>query len=299
MSIKWFRGAGDRVLSPRRDNPSAPKSVKPRKPKKLGLPKFPKVRKPRITMPFVQAVNKKTFLPNLSGAGLIAVREIAAKNHLNAGEVRWVLGHEGSDCPPAASDGPLSLKRMCPVLSKMSWPTLDAFESFAIKSGDGIWGASHINCRCHITVKLVDTKTNRYALYEVYTNPTDGADRGVTSAGGYAWASGTISESEIKELGPEQITDLNKLDSSDAGERAVYEEKVKRDLNPDWFSKDPSLMEKEPEGATTVSPAEPADEPVAEPVPQAVELEQEAEPTPEEIERLRKEEEEKQKGFLG
>jgi hypothetical protein len=298
-SIEWYRGAGKRVLTPRRDKPRAPKNVRPKKPKKLGLPRFPKIEKPRVHLPFVQAYNNK-FHSNLSAAGLSEVMRIAERNHLKAGEVRWVRGSELShrredgrvvdECPLVEG------RKLCDILGIMSWGTLDEFISDCGGSdkAEGIWAMSHINCRCHITIKLFDpASTGRYAIFEVYTNPLDGAGRSVTVAAGFAWASGTIPESELVTGDFEHITELNKMDSTDADERELA--RIRHDVFDvkRMTVNAPAVEEEtlEEQFGLPVEPEVPAEE-AAKPVP-PVAL------TPEEEEERRRQEEEAQKGFLG
>lgn len=303
MSIKWYKGA--KRVEPRRDNPTAPKSVKPRKPPKKGLPRFPKIRRPVVTLPFVKAVNYTTFNSNLSAAGLSAIMDIAAKNNLRIGTVRWVRSSQDElDCPPVHKD---SIYRVCDALAKKSWDNIEAFMASIRGNGDGIWGVSHINCKCSITVKLFDPQdANRYAVYEVYTDPMEGAGRGTTVAAGYGWAEGTLTEEQLAGHDFTQITDFNKMDSDDDAERElskkkndIFDKRV-RPSAPEWF-------EGVPEGGRPLS--EPAPLPPAAPEPSLAvpepALEAEPEPAaeaavePAETEEERRRREEQEKGFLG
>ena len=311
-SIRWYRSGGKRVLTPRRDNPKSPKSIKPKRPKKLGRPRYPKIRKPRVMLPFVQAVDRSAFNSNLSSAGLSAVMKIAEANGLEIGTIRWIRGsHTELECPPAYEG---ALEGICDALARRSWDGIGQFMSEMRGSGDGIWGVSHINCTCHISLRLFDpSNPGRHAIFEVFTNPIDGVNpmgSGSTIAGGYALAGGNIPEDQIAGLSFKQVTDLNKMDSTDKDVRREYKNKEDifdqqvRPSSREWYDNDPAFVAQPPAGAHPITEppvaAEPA--PAAEPTPlptiPRAKPELEPELTPEEEERRRKEEE-AQKGFLG
>jgi hypothetical protein len=220
MTIKWYRGAGKRVLTPRRDKPTAPKDKKPKKPKKIGRPRSPGVEKPQIIVPFIKAyrrdeISRLAFRANMSLSGLDAIRKIASRAQppLSLGETTWVYsGEKSGDCSRYGDEPAYA----CPVLaSKGPWPTLDSFIAFtppsrvryrktkngpaggAVEKSEyevGLWGKSHLNCTCYISVKMFDKSSpSRYAVFEVYTDPAQGSDRpGGTSSLGYAYVEGSI-----------------------------------------------------------------------------------------------------------
>lgn len=289
MSIKWYRGASfksKRVLTPRRDKPTAPKSIKPKKPKMLGKPKAPGIYKPRVRLPFVTAINKTTFNSNLSASGLSAVSRIANDLGLKAGEVRWHWSPESkTTCTPFGAS------TICKALDEASnrnpWKTLDEFQSQCNGEGDGLWGMSHINCKCYVSILLFDEKnpqdTSKQIVFEVYTDPAYGAGRGGLSqvfvdgkpvgggntlAAGYAIVEGKSSPSQVAEINRrmdsmspaerqkywDEMTEMNKVDSSNVSERALalikYDDFDKERGMESGVWSPPEIPEKVPQSVT-------------------------------------------------
>ena len=284
MSIKWYRSSGKRVLAPKRDKPKSPKNIPIKKPKKLGLPKFPKIKKPRVHLPFVVAENRTSFNSNLSAAGLTAVMEIAKEKHLEAGLTKWIVVHENAGtCPNSkvSADTPSDEvgTKVCTYLASKTWGTLSQFMDYikdksknnGTTPADGIWGASHVNCRCYITVQLNDPAVKgRNAVYEIYTDPALGAGRGgPTVSAGYALAGGNITAEELdKVVSPTKITDLTKFNDKNKEVRKEYRNRYDifdHEVKPEsseWYEKQPGYV---------LPPAQPAAPPPTVEAPAVIE----------------------------
>lgn len=233
-SIRWYRGSGRRVLNPRRDKPTAPKDLpKKKKPRRLGLPRSPKFRAPRIKLPFVQARNTTTFNANLSSSGISSVMDIAEKNGLKIGNISWHLSGKGesSGSGKGLSCANSALGKTCLELSHETWNSIGDFirECQGGNPQDsGIWAISHVNCTCWIKMTLFDQKNpDVRAIYNVYTDSAAAeGDSDGTSRSGYNLVR---EESQIPEgfLGLSPVADdaRSKTDSPDEARR----EQAKKD----------------------------------------------------------------------
>jgi hypothetical protein len=258
MSIKWYRGAGKRVLTPRRDKPKGPKPLRHKKQKKLGKPKKPGVSKPHVKVPFIAKAKLAHGGKNTSVAGLNAVMRIARENKMVIDEIVWITsqsdvsggGHECRVVNESSGAG------ICDVLGAGNgWRGPDAmsqFQSSAAMSypmtrGYGIWALSHNNCKS--SVRMVMSGPNGRAAFIVNAQTDPSEPKKSDMAGGSAEESiitniesgysydptpgiSTIPQSNIKQLSPEM---LNMYRSFHTGDQAEVEKFM---LENDQFGRD-------------------------------------------------------------
>lgn len=178
MSIKWYRGAGRRVLTPRIDKPKGPKKLPIKKPKKMGLPKAPGARKPRVRVPFV--IKAGVARQNTSVAGLNLIKRLERENKMIISRIEWIRASSkanknvrgpASECPNVGGS-----RNICDQLELRSkdWardPWGQFVEAaklgFPRTNGFGMWALSHINCDCQLRITMIGTEpgSDRRAVF--------------------------------------------------------------------------------------------------------------------------------------
>ena len=187
MSIKWYKNSGRRVLSPKRDNPKAPKKFPFKKPKKGPGVRSPGVRKPYVKVPFIKSagqVRKNTSLGGLSAMAMLS--EIGAEMGWGVTDIRWIfVPKDEHKCRPARKN----LSRgvggdptpICLKLASMTWSSLEDLQRVASeqnsesKRDDGLWALSHVNCTCFINITFTSQRfPGAKLVYKVSTNDISG-----------------------------------------------------------------------------------------------------------------------------
>lgn len=318
ISVRWYRGSGKRVLTPRRDNPKGPKMLRRRKPKKIGLPRKPGVDKPHVSIPFVTAKLAHGG-KNTSVAGLNAVMRIAHDNGMTIDKITWITAQYGTEheCRVANDSTGAGI---CDLLGAGSgWTGKDAMRifqaqaaaSYPLTKGFGLWALSHLNCKCSIRVEMEGPQGRASFIVNSQTDPSEpkksdmaGGDSEqsiITNIeSGYSFdptpGLSTVNQQQIKQLSPEM---LNMYKSFHTGDEAEVE---KFTAENDMFGRDIYVQDIKQTALPPQAPLAPGVEPAAEEpygesefsaIPEDVRKDlEEARKRIEEQERIKKQEEE-------
>lgn len=179
--MRWFRGNAAKQFKNKfvvRKEPKAPKAPTPKQKSPTMVKKLPKIKKPIVDIPFVDAVleSEAASWTDESPSAVAALMQIMAKHKIRIKKISWKLNEARS---ARDDDG------WCATLSGRTWTSFPAL--WAAASGkpaewkrkddkrrgrfpaQSIMGVSHAGCECHLSVEM--NNGDVYGIYSTSSEP--------------------------------------------------------------------------------------------------------------------------------